>query len=248
MSDVMPNDSLLDRFAKTIHLFWSVVRDVLHLGAYVAIASVLIYAFRNPSNVGNFINSLGVEHAEVAGLKFDFKRAATATSNASLQIEEILNAAKSLNTSIMDGATKSKIQSIAESAQQASDELRSLSSPVKKAVETQTRVEARAKTEPTLAGWMFLGRTNDAGDRWDTARETTPMPIGTDRGPQFKTDDTVRVNTDAYLRADGQAFALTSHPVIGVVPEGSFVRIKQLRPNPIRSGGKYLWAKVEVIS
>ncbi len=249
MPDASPSHSIFEKSANGIHLLWRVVRDLLHLSGYIAIAGLLIYTFLHPDKVHDFLNSVGLEHAEVAGLKFDFTKVATAANNASFHADEILSTLKTLNTGALDPATKGKVDSLTTSAEELSGELKTLGAPVKKAVETQSQAQAQTSSQSgtALAGWIFLGRTDDAGEKWDTTKETVPMPISMDQGPKFKSGDTVKVTTDAYVRADGPEFALTSHKVIGVVPEGASVRIEELRPNPIRSGGKYLWAKVEVV-
>jgi hypothetical protein len=136
---------------------------------------------------------------------------------------------------------------MAASAEELNGELKALGVPVKKAIETQSQTQPSSQSGTALAGWMFLGRTDNAVEKWDTTKETVPMPISRDKGPKFNSGETVKVNTDAYVRADGPDFALTSHRIIGVVPEGATVRIEELRPNRIRSGGNYLWAKVEVV-
>ena len=247
MSDGSASNTIFDRFSNAIHSLWKVVRDSLHLSAYLAIATILVYTWRRPDKVGGFVNALGLEHAEFAGLKVDFKKVATAANNASFHADEIESTLKALNTSALDSTSKEKIKKLTQTAEELTGELKTVNAPVKKAVEAQSQVQTPSQVETPLTGWMFLGRTDDAVQRWDTERETVPMPISRDNGPRFNTDDTVKVTTDAYLRADGPEFALTSHRIIGVVPEGATVRIKDLRPNPIRSGGKYLWAKVEVV-
>jgi len=247
MADENTPVTRLERFANGTHSLWSVVRDILHLSGYLALAILLLYTVRRPNKVKDFFHNVGLEHAEVAGIKFDFATVATAANNASLHVGEIQATLKTLDTSSLDQATKTKIESMAESVQQLTGELKTLNAPVKKAVETESGSQTPSQTEPTQAGWMFLGRTDDKGERWDTSKESVPMPLGADKGPKFNIGDTVKVNTDAYLRADGPDYAITAHRIIGVVPEGKSVRIKELRPNNIRSGGKYLWARVEVV-
>lgn len=246
-----PNSSVPSpgKISQGIHSTWEATRDLLHLVGYLLAASLILWALFKPAIVKNYMQAMGIKEVKKSDGSIDVTFDATDTADnltkLSGRVDAIQKSLQDLTAATSNPEIKTKLLSVANETAVLNQDVSKADESLRNALAKSTKQAEASQPSTPLIGWVFLGRTDESIQHWDTKSQTVPMPIDPAVGPKFNPGQSLTLRSSAYLRADGPEYAITAHPVIGAVPAGATVRIIDLRPNSIRSGGKYLWAKVE---
>lgn len=249
MTEPTNSGSKPEKLSLGIHSAWEAIRDLLNITGYVLIGCLVVYALLKPAGIKTYLQRLGLKDFKATAGPFEANFDVTDTANSFTQLSEKIAALQKqiseIVATVQNPETKAKIQSVAQEAVVLHQDVTNADESLRNALAKKTQQAESSQSDTPLTGWIFLGRTDNSQQHWDTTSQTVPMPIPTSIGPGFKPGDEITLQSSAYLRGDGPEYAITKHPVIGAVPAGARVRFLEPRFNNIRSGGKYLWAKVE---
>lgn len=208
-----------DKGAGTVALIKDISAIVRDLFLTLTLAICIIF----PSTIKTFLTQSGLGKLSIFGVSVELREEKEKIAVAQKQVaEKIASVSASSN-----GETPVEAKNLPVDPE------------FKQAVLAAERVAPQVL--PT-AGWVFLGRVNNARTQWaeNSTITNATWPISL--------NDVLTVKDDVYIRAITEQKWHSSAPVTSVAKVGDQLKVVELDYSPAKAGGQFVWAKVAINS
>lgn len=237
------------------------VQSVLTMARDLMLLLLFLFLLFWPQTLNNLFTRAGI--TEIDGGVFTWKQqvqaaadqnkvAAQANSAATDSLSDVQAtlttiAAQSTNPSIKAQATQAlgQVNGSLSSLQNVDQSLTKSLVTQQSILQTPTTPaqQAAAPAAPSLQGWVYLGKVDDARQNWITP----PQPKVSASSPVPTVGQTITLTDDLYLRADkGSNQTFNQAAITSAVRSGSTAKVLDLQPSRARGGGLFLWAKIQI--
>jgi hypothetical protein len=109
---------------------------------------------------------------------------------------------------------------------------------------TSAPIEYQAVPRPAVGGWLFLGKLGPDG-RWARG---SPRNVRRPVTTAIKSGELLKISNPSPLRSDSKPLHHADAALLGIAPTGENVRVVEKQFSHARTGGNFVWVKVERVS
>src|SRR5207247_10512357 len=146
---------------------------------------------------------------------------------------------------VNDPSVKASIGGIGEQAQGFQKQLLIADKAIKHSLSVHQQIIEQISAAPApSSGWIYLGKVTEEKNKWAPGSPKTVSAFN----PLLASGAPLVITDDVYLRADGPSASRSSAPILGVLKAGQQVQASEVDYSHAKSGGWFIWAKVQRLS
>ena len=234
-----------------VEILTSALKDIVAALRDSVLFLVFMLLLFFPTVINDRLAAAGFKKGTIGGLEWEAalktsaeqtKTVGMAVSRADENYKNLVDRLAELEQKAKDPSLKASINQLGQQAQTVQGELVAADRAVKRSLGAQQRAVAEiTPSSVSTRGWLFLGKVTEDKNKWAPGSPQTVSAYN----PLLIPGSTLTITDDAYLRADAVGNARSSAPILGALRPGEVVRALEVDYSHSRTGGWFVWAKVE---
>lgn len=220
-------------------------KGIFELVREIALAALLLLVFFHPQFLQDRLKKMGVNKVEAAGVGIEIDPEKTLSE--ATQVETLRHTVENLREAVavaekqLPESQRPALSSIVTSLQQSEAPAAKLDQTLKSRVlAQQIRSNEAGKTAPKT-GWLYLGKIDESRSKWAAGSPMNVRPLAL---RDLSQGAMLTVAGTSFIREDGGKGSRAAAPVIGVLPDGTRVKVLEVdQESHAISGGWFCWVR-----